>query len=133
MQNVTLGEFSGWITLIAGLIIGTGAIYKALKNIITKMLETEFENVNKKLDDLNERIETVDVETCKNFLVARLAELEKGLQMDEIEKARLSESLRYQIDEPEAHRRLQRSAMRHGMKMADCAALVLQSSEEPAE
>lgn len=91
MQNVTLGEFSGWITLIAGLIIGTGAIYKALKNIITKMLETEFENVNKKLDDLNERIETVDVETCKNFLVARLAELEKGLQMDEIEKERFYE------------------------------------------
>jgi len=32
----------------------------------------------------------------------------------------------YQIDEPEAHRRMQRYAMRHGMKMTDYAAQLLQ-------
>ena len=35
----------------------------------------------------------------------------------------------YEIDEPEAHRRMQRYAMRHGIKMAEYAALLLQNSE----
>ena len=35
----------------------------------------------------------------------------------------------YEIDEPEAHRRMQRYAMRHGIKMAEYAALLLRNSE----
>lgn len=33
---------------------------------------------------------------------------------------------KYEIDEPEAHRRMQRYAMRHGIKMTDYAQLLLQ-------
>lgn len=36
---------------------------------------------------------------------------------------------RYQIDEPEAHRRMQQYAMRHGKKMTEYAAMLLQNSE----
>ena len=36
---------------------------------------------------------------------------------------------RYQIDEPEAHRRMQQYAMRHGVKMADYAATLLRTAE----
>ena len=57
----------------------------------------------------------------------------QGRERNLVEEAKRVLMLRYQIDEPEAHRRLQRYAMRHGMKMADCAALVLQNSEETEE
>ncbi len=36
---------------------------------------------------------------------------------------------RYAIDEPEAHRRMQRYAMRHSVKMTEYAAMLLQHSE----
>ena len=36
---------------------------------------------------------------------------------------------KYRIDEPEAHRRMQQYAMRHGIKMTDYAAMLLQYSE----
>ena len=36
---------------------------------------------------------------------------------------------RYQIDEPEAHRRMQQYAMRHNMKMTDYAAELLNGSD----
>ena len=39
---------------------------------------------------------------------------------------------RYDIDEPEAHRRMQRHAMRHGLKMTDYAQLLLQGGTEDA-
>ena len=43
-----------------------------------------------------------------------------------VEEAKRLLMAQYQIDEPEAHRRMQRYAMRHGVKMTDYAAQLLQ-------
>ena len=43
-----------------------------------------------------------------------------------VEDAKRLLMARYQIDEPEAHRRMQQYAMRHNMKMTDYAAQLLQ-------
>lgn len=91
MEDITLGQFGNWITLIVGLVVGISVIYKSLKTLITKMLENEFKEVNEKLDQVGARIDAVDVETCKNFLVTELAELDKGLSMDEVEIIRFYE------------------------------------------
>ena len=39
---------------------------------------------------------------------------------------------RYGIDEPEAHRRMQRYAMRHNTKMTDYALMIVQGGIEDA-
>lgn len=46
-----------------------------------------------------------------------------------VEDAKRLLMTQYQIDEPEAHRRMQQYAMRHGMKMTDYAAELLNKSE----
>ena len=46
-----------------------------------------------------------------------------------IEDAKRLLMRRYQIDEPEAHRRMQQHAMRHNMKMTDYAAELLNKSD----
>ena len=46
-----------------------------------------------------------------------------------IEDAKRLLMRRYQIDEPEAHRRMQQYAMRHNMKMTDYAAELLNGSD----
>ena len=43
-----------------------------------------------------------------------------------VEQAKRLLMTRYEIDEPEAHRRMQQYAMRHGVKMTDYAQLLLQ-------
>ena len=52
-----------------------------------------------------------------------------GQERDLVEDAKRLLMERHRIDEPEAHRRMQQYAMRHGMKMTDYAAVLLQSSE----
>lgn len=91
MEDITFGQFGNWTTLIVGLIAGVGVIYKSLKTLITKMLDAEFQEVNEKLDHVGARINAVDLETCKNFLVAELAKLDKGLNMNEVEIIRFYE------------------------------------------
>ncbi len=50
-----------------------------------------------------------------------------------VEQAKRMLTRKYGIDEPEAHRRMQQYAMRHGMKMADYAAMLLRRSEGTEE
>ena len=46
-----------------------------------------------------------------------------------VEEAKRLLMARYQVDEPEAHRRMQRYAMSHSMKMTDYAAIILNESK----
>ena len=50
-----------------------------------------------------------------------------------VESAKQRLMQRYGIDEPEAHRRMQRYAMRHGLKMTEYAAMLLENSEGTEE
>ena len=50
----------------------------------------------------------------------------RGADRALVEDAKRLLMARYQIDEPEAHRRMQRYAMDHGVKMTDYAAKLLQ-------
>ena len=46
-----------------------------------------------------------------------------------VEKAKRLLMQKHRIDEPEAHRRMQQFAMKHGLKMTEYAAMLLQNSE----
>ena len=91
MGNITFGQAAEWLSLIAAVLVASGVIYKKIKEGIAKMLESEFGALNNKLDALSSRIDTVDNETTKNFLVARLSELDRGMTMNEVEKERFWE------------------------------------------
>ena len=52
-----------------------------------------------------------------------------GVVGTSVEDAKRLLMTQYQIDEPEAHRRMQQYAMRHGIKMTEYAAILLQNSE----
>lgn len=91
MGNITFGQAAEWLSLIAAVLVASGVIYKKIKEGIAKMLESEFGAINNKLDALSSRIDTVDIETTKNFLVARLSELDRGMTMNEVEKERFWE------------------------------------------
>ena len=91
MAQITIGQISIAITAIVGLITGVSFLHAKLKKWVSGALKTEFETVNEKLDDLGKEIRTVDVETCKNFLIERIFYIERGSPLSDVEKERFYE------------------------------------------
>lgn len=90
MENITVGQIGIFITFLVGLITGIGYLTKQMKTLIRKTMEDQFELIDSKLDEMSEKITEVDMNATKNFLVARLCELESE-DLDEIEMERFFE------------------------------------------
>ena len=99
MQSITLGQISVAIAFLVGLISGVIYLNTVLKNALKKLFSAEFEKIDDKLDDLQSKIEDVDLESCKNYLVSILADIERGNSPDEIEMERFWERYEHYTDQ----------------------------------
>lgn len=77
MENITLGQISNLLLFIVELGGVTITIIVAMKKIL-----------NKQLEPINQKIDKLDLNDCKNFLVRFLADVERGQSMDEVEEKR---------------------------------------------
>ncbi len=84
MENITLGQIGLAVTFLVGLISGIGYLHKQLKVWIADALKEQF-------DSLGGQIKEVDMNATKNFLVARLAEIEQDQPLNELEAERFWE------------------------------------------
>ena len=91
MENITLGQISVAVTFLVGLIGGIGFLHKHLKDWIGESLAGQFSKVNFELERLAGRVENVDLEACKNYLVQVLSDVERGEQMSDVALARFWE------------------------------------------
>ena len=105
MQQITLGQIGLAITFIVGLISGINYIIKQVKKWIedlqekiSKSLSEQFESFDKKIDDLKNQVDEIDMETTKNFLVSMLSDLEKGIVWDDIETERFWEQYEHYLN-----------------------------------
>lgn len=80
MENITLGQLSQWLTFI--LVFG-GSIVSLLVGI-KKIL-------NKQLEPIYKKIDKIDENQCRNFLVDFLADVEKGIEKDDVQVKRAYE------------------------------------------
>lgn len=88
MEQMTLGQILGAVSVLAATITGCGVIAAAVKRGLSKMIEP-------RLTAIEDRIARVDMEACKNYLVGFLSDVERGDQKDEIEKARFWEQYQH--------------------------------------
>lgn len=91
MQTVTLGEVGMTLTFIVGLLTAIGYLKEKGKNLINSSVKADLKSISDKIDKLDGKIGDVDMNSTKNFLVARLSEIESGKKMDEIERERFWE------------------------------------------
>lgn len=84
MEQITVGQIAVAIALLAGLISGGGIIGKAVNKGLKKTMQSELEPLEKKVDALTKRVEAVDMQATKNFLVSFLSDLENGNPQTEI-------------------------------------------------
>ena len=91
MEGITLGNIAVALALIAGIITSVSAIAKHFKKLIEKTLSSQFEDLKKGQKETLDKINEVDREACKNYLVVFLSGVEKGAAVDEIERERFYE------------------------------------------
>ena len=80
MENFTIGQISAVIAFLVGLISGIIYLNTQAKRWIKNSFSDEFR-----------KIDSVDLESCKNYLVSILADIERGNSPDEIEMQRFWE------------------------------------------
>lgn len=97
LGNLTVNDISALIVFLVGLIGGIGYLHKTLKDWLEKLLDDKFKTLGKKINDLEEKIDKVDMETCKNFLVRFLADVENGAELLDSEKQRFWEEYEHYI------------------------------------
>ena len=98
MEQITIGQVALGITFIVGIISGIGFLSQNLKKWVQESMREPLDNITKEMRSINNRIDEVDKNACKNFLVARLAEVEKGNALDDIEAERFWEQYEHYVD-----------------------------------
>lgn len=97
MEQITLGQIGLAITFVAGIISGVGVIMKKMKDWIQVAMQDQMESIDSKIMSLEKRLDQVDMESCKNYLVQFLSSCEKGTWIDEIEKERFHEQFDHYV------------------------------------
>lgn len=102
MGDVTVSTLVEGLILLASIITSCGVIYSKIKKWLGLLLDEHLEKIetNQKnnmekiegeMADLKKQIKISDMESCKNFLVRCLADVERGQIMSETEKQRFYE------------------------------------------
>lgn len=91
MENITLGQIGLAVAFLGGLISGIGYLNKQLKTWIADSLKDQMDALDGKINELGGQINEVDMNATKNFLVAKLADIEQDHPMNEIEAERFWE------------------------------------------
>jgi hypothetical protein len=80
MNEITLGQIQNWMVFLIAFIGAIFTIVKAVKNAISQA----FEPINKRMDE-------IDMNATKNFLVQSLTDIDRNGFVDGVSKARLYE------------------------------------------
>lgn len=104
MENITLGQMSAALLFTVALIAGIQNLKINIKKWIEQSLKARFDSIDKqnekilaKIDDVEERLDKVDMENCKNYLVTFLAEVRRGEIKDATEYQRFWEEYDHYI------------------------------------
>lgn len=92
IQNLTLLDIGLIVAFIVGLIEGVKKLKKMIKDFFKGLLDDQFAALNVRLND-------IDKQTCKNFLVRYLADIERGELIYDAEQQRFWEEYDHYVDE----------------------------------
>ena len=94
-MDITVGQIVAFLAVIAGAITSISVIVslvnKNLKKYMKDTIQEELKPVMDKLQIVTDDLDKVDMNSCKNYLVRFLSDVEQGNPIDEIEKERFYE------------------------------------------
>lgn len=95
MEQITIGQIAVGIAFIVALIGGVKSLKKNIKGWVEAALKERFDALDKSQKEILERLDTVDLENCKNYLVTFLSEAARGELKDETEVQRFWEEYQH--------------------------------------
>lgn len=98
MENITIGQILLVIASLVALIKGIEYLYGLASKGATKWLNSCLKPINDNISNLSSKIDVVDMNSCKNFLVRFLADVEQNNTIDEVEKERFHEEYKHYTD-----------------------------------
>lgn len=98
MEDITIGQVGAALAFIVGFFGGVAYLKNVLKGILSSVVKQELEPMRKQMDEMQQKIDRVDMESCKNFLVRCLSELERGESISETERERFWEQYEHYIE-----------------------------------
>ena len=100
IESITIGQAAAGLALIVAIIAGVQALKKNIKAWLDAALKDQFAGIEKTQKDILARLDTVDKENCKNYLVTFLAEVARGEMKDETEMQRFWEEYEHYTAPP---------------------------------
>lgn len=91
MENITLGWLNNNIAFIVTLVGGLWAVYTAIKKAFDKGLSPIVKQIDTVESNLKSELMKIDMNHTKNFLVARINDIEQGQKLDEVSLERFWE------------------------------------------
>lgn len=98
MGEITLNDLAGFLAFIAGLGGSIVAILAGIKKVLKKLFDEQLKGISTRLDKTDERIEKIDSDNCKNYIVQTLSAAERGERLTTEEKIRLAENFQHYTD-----------------------------------
>ena len=91
MENITIGQIAVGVAFVVALIGGLTSLKKSIKGWVEEALKDKFAAIEKSQKEILKRLDMVDIENCKNYLITFLSEMNWGEVKDEIEIKRFWE------------------------------------------
>jgi len=91
MTDMTISNLAEYIGILVAIIGGGGVLYSKLKKWLAGLFSEQMNKIEIEIKSLEDKIEISDMQSCKNFLVRCLADVERGEPMSETEKERFYE------------------------------------------
>lgn len=90
MEQITLGQVAVFLAFIVALWGSIETISKKVSKAFDSSLDKKLKPIEDKIDNLEKKVNTVDMNSTKNFLLARIEEAKHG-GIDDITRMRLLE------------------------------------------
>lgn len=78
LENITLGDISGVLTFLAGIIAAASSVAFFMRKRFVKVLQEELKPMYAKIDELTKKTEQIDIDNCKNYLQQQISSLDAG-------------------------------------------------------
>lgn len=97
MEGITLGQIALGLAFIVGICTSTGYLIKHLQKWINDAMADQLKAIKSEIKTVSDKVDNVDMESCKNYLVVFLSGVEKGNTVDEIERERFYEQFQHYV------------------------------------
>lgn len=98
MEEITLGMIDSWLKFVLAFGGSITAIYIAIKKGLDKGLKPTNDKIDNLKTSLTDQINKSDMNSTKNFLVARLSEIKSNSKLDDITMERFWEQYEHYIN-----------------------------------